>query len=188
MSESTYVRMRQVLASPATQQINFMCQGVWVNPALFRRVLSVLGSTDPAHSVSVLVNPQLVGSGAAAEYSQRRNVFHFRDEAFNTPADESYIVHESVHCGFDIDRRADWRWWGQEACAMIAELRYALNRGMPESNVSSSDTIRSAALPIAITRWVREPITIMMGCNSMHNYPRGSERSTSGVRWFEYPV
>ena len=141
--------MRQVLASPATQQINFMCQGVWVNPALFRRVLSVLGSTDPAHSVSVLVNPQLVGSGAAAEYSQRRNVFHFRDEAFNTPADESYIVHESVHCGFDIDRRADWRWWGQEACAMIAELRYALNRGMPESNVSSSDTIRSAALPIA---------------------------------------
>jgi len=36
MSEYVYSRMRRVLASPATQQIEFMCQGVSVNPALFK--------------------------------------------------------------------------------------------------------------------------------------------------------
>jgi len=143
--------MRRVLASPATQQIEFMCQGVWVNPALFNRVLSVLGSTNPAHSVSVVVNPQLVANNAAADYNAALNVFHFRDEALDTPQDEAFVVHESVHCGFDIDRRANWHWWGQEACAMIAEICYALNRGMPESQISSRDTIRTAALGIART-------------------------------------
>src|SRR6266478_800091 len=103
-------------------------KGVWVNPTLFNRVGSVLGSFDPTHSVSALVNPQLVANHAAANYNAELNMFHFRDEALGTAARRS--IRSARNCPLDrmfvSDKEAAFHVCGQYYVQLVAALLTAI--------------------------------------------------------------
>jgi hypothetical protein len=142
---SVYDRIRSILSCRETQSINFKCQGVKVNAVLFARVRSAVGNTDiRSPIVSVSVNRRFESPGVnrngflplgrpsdvSAEYDPSSNTIRVPNESLITIFEEATVVHEAVHCGFDLDYRSNWLWYGQEACAYIAGARFALNKGV----------------------------------------------------------
>lgn len=153
-----YERIRQILRSPQAQSINFVCQGVPVNPSLFSAVAQAVGSTDLHQQiVNVRIDSVAVGN-AGALYQPAANTFLLRDTGLNRIYDEVTVVHEAVHCGFDLQRRANWRWFGQEACAYIAGALYAINKNVPSETIVSWNDNYSNAYNIA--RQIRPGTTV----------------------------
>jgi hypothetical protein len=156
-----YERVRQILRSPPTQRIDFHCQGVPVNPRLFASVINAVGNIDRSHgpTVSVIVDP-FMRPGVAAEYQQNGNIFRLRDNVLRPGFDEVTLVHEAVHCGFDLQQSTNWRWFGQEACAYIAGALYARYAGVNMEDIERYNPIYSIAGyiarqlgPVAIVTW-----------------------------------
>ena len=144
-------RVREVLRLATSAKIDFHCQGVHINGALFNSVENAVGNlrvsgSDPV--VNVIVDPGMTRS-AGAMYSPARNAIMVRDNALLQIYDEVSIVHESVHCAFDIQRRVNWRWFGQEAVAYIAGAIYAMNKRVPMQTIVSWNAEHAAAFEIA---------------------------------------
>ena len=132
-------RVQEILRAQATRNIDFNCQGVHINEPLFARVEAGIGNlrvtgSDPI--INVIVDHALP-AGAGAMYDPARNAILVRDDALNQTYDEVAVVHEAVHCAFDIQRRINWRWFGQEAVAYIAGTIYAINKGIPMQTIVS---------------------------------------------------
>jgi hypothetical protein len=155
---SIYDDVRALLRSPPTQRIDFICQGQRVDAARFDRVASAVGSTDHRNAVSVVVDVAMA-RGTGAYYNPRTNSLFLRDNVLRGDYAEVSVVHECVHCAFDMDRLTNWRWFGQEACAYIAGASYALNKGVPMSRISSWGALHSIAAWIASTTFPAGVVT-----------------------------
>ncbi|HEY0037263.1 MAG TPA: hypothetical protein VGB66_11275 [Longimicrobium sp.] len=145
---SIYDDVRRVLRSAPARRIDFVCQGVRVNGALFERVASAVGSADARNSVSVAVDATM-DRGTGAYYHPLTNALFLRDNVLSGDRDEVSVLHECVHCAFDLDRRVHWRWFGQEACAYIAGAAYAIHKGLPMSLICSWGALYSLAWNVA---------------------------------------
>jgi hypothetical protein len=160
---SVYDRVHSILSYGETLAINFVCQGVPVNPALFARVRGHLNNPASPSPVSVIVNSRYLSPGqitggfiplgtassVAAEYDPDGNAFLLSSESLGSIFEESTVVHEAVHCGFDLDRRRNWPWFGQEANAYIAGARFALNKGVPVDIMRGWSSLHGVAAAVA---------------------------------------
>jgi hypothetical protein len=160
---SVYDRVRSILSYGETLAIDFRCQALPVNRALFAKVAASLNNLRAQSPVAVYGDSRYVApgqapadfiplgrtSGVIAEYDLARNAFRLPNENLLTIFEEATVVHEAVHCGFDLDRRIGWPWWGQEANAYIAGARFSLNKGVTVESMRRWSLVHGIAAEVA---------------------------------------
>jgi hypothetical protein len=131
-TSETVHAVAKLLLDDALEGIDFVLDTQRVSPRLFIRVADALTKGDIRVDVGTVEK-------AHAEYDRDENLLHLKSETSKrlrstTPdpaklLEQSGIIHECVHAGFDVETRGQMLRATNEACAFTAQALYLRIKG-----------------------------------------------------------